>query len=84
MAEKKLMFADVKEDILTALNKVRTEAGITETVGLVDGFINSSLHTEVTDSIIIGGPIVPMIMLVGKNTGRIYLFALNILLPGRV
>lgn len=80
----KLKFADVKEDILAALENLPEESGITEKVGLVDGFINNPLSRELTDSLIIGGPTVPMVLLVGEKTGRIYLFALKALLSGRV
>ena len=80
----KIVFADIKQDILTALKNLPKEAGIIEQVGLVDGFINNPLSRELTDSIIIGGPSVPMILLVGEKTGRVYLFALKVLLPGRV
>lgn len=80
----KIVFADVKQDILDALQKLPQDAGITEKVGLVDGFINNPLSRELSDSIIIGGPSVPMILLVGETTGRVYFFALKILLPGRV
>ena len=80
----KIIFADVKQDILDALQKLPQDAGITEKVGLVDGFINNPLSRELSDSIIIGGPSVPMVLLVGETTGRVYFFALKILLPGKV
>lgn len=80
----KIKFADVKEDILAAIKNLPKESGITEKVGLVDGFINNPLSRELTDSLIIGGPTVPMVLLVGEKTGRIYFFALKALLSGRV
>jgi hypothetical protein len=81
---KKLIFADVKDDILAALNKVRDDAGITEPVGLIDGFITNPISGELVNAILVGGPCVPMVMLVGEKTGRLYFFALKTLLPGRV
>ena len=84
MKEKKIIFEDVKEEILAALNKVRDDAGITEPVGLIEGFFNNQLNTEPTNKLFLSGPYVPMVMLVGEKTGRLYLFALKALLPGRV
>jgi hypothetical protein len=81
---KKLIFEDVKEEILAALNNLPDEVGITETVGLVDGFITNPVSGELTNSLLIGGPCLPMVMLVGEKTGRIYFFALKTLLPNRV
>jgi len=79
----KLIFADVKQEILAALNKQREDLGITETVGLVDGFINNPLSREVSNTLMIGGPTVPMIILVGEKSGRVYPFALKVLLPDK-
>jgi hypothetical protein len=80
----KIAFADIKQDILEALKKLPEDAGITEGVDLVDGFINNPLNKDLTDSIMIGGPTVPMILLVGQKSGRVYLFALKRLLPGKI
>ena len=78
---KKVVFSELKNEILEALNKVIADAGITEKVGLVDGFLNDPVTHELTDSLVIGGPRVPMVMLIGEKSGRVYLFALKILLP---
>lgn len=77
----KIVFASIKQRILEALEAAVKESGINETVGLVDGFLNDPVTHELTDSLVIGGPRVPMVMLVGEKSGRVYLFALKILLP---
>lgn len=78
---KKVFFADVKQDILKALNNLPKDVGITEKVGLVDGFVSNPVTGEVTNSLMIGGPTLPMIVVIGEKSGRVYFFALKILLP---
>ncbi len=39
------------------------------------------LQSEITGNITIGGPFIPMVGVVGKTSGRIYTYALKILLP---
>jgi hypothetical protein len=43
--------------------------------------MNEPFSKEISSSFVIGGPTVPMIMLLGNNSGQIYLFALKIILP---
>jgi hypothetical protein len=81
---KKLLFADIKQELLEVLEKLLQDTDIKEKVGLVDGFVNDPVSNELTDALVIGGPRVPMVMLVGEKTGRVYLFALKVLLPGRI
>jgi hypothetical protein len=78
--EKKVIkFEDVKKDILDALNNRRIK--ITEPVTLLEGFVNEPFAKELSSSFLIGGPTVPMIMLLGDESGQIYLFALKAILP---
>ena len=39
------------------------------------------MYKELTGAFVIGGPTIPMIAVVGNNSGRIYFFALKALLP---
>ena len=48
---------------------------------LVDGFFMLGFQKEISGSFVIGGPSVPAVAIVGKTTGRIYYFALKVLLP---
>lgn len=73
-------FADKKQDILKELEKRLADSGISEDVTLIDGFVNQPVYMELTDSLVLGGPTIPMIMLLGKKSGRIYLFALKAIL----
>jgi hypothetical protein len=79
---KKFVFSDMRQEIIEELEKLikNDKARIEEKVGLVDGFVKDPVSNELTSDIIIGGPMVPMVMLVGEETGRVYLFALKILL----
>lgn len=75
-------FDDVKEKILAKLNELdmQKKLGLTEKVSLVEGIINQPLNTKVTGNVVVGGPVVPTIALVGVETGRLYFFALRALL----
>lgn len=76
----KINFTEYKQKILDALTS-KGNLGITEPVTLIDGFINQPISNELSGNIVIGGPAIPMIMLIGNNTGRIYFFALKAVLP---
>lgn len=79
---KKIKFTDIKQDLLAELNKRIAEGklNLPEKVDIVDGFLNSPISMELSGDLIIGGPSIPMIMLVGQS-GQIYFFALRALLP---
>lgn len=76
-----IKFSEIKQKIIDALNSRASELGIAEPITLIDGFINQPLQTEYTGGMIIGGPAVPMIAVVGNKSGRMYFFALKALLP---
>lgn len=81
---KKVTFESIKQEIQNALSqKLKGVPFAGETTGftLVDGFINAPLQQEIGGSLVIGGPAVPMVAIVGNSTGRIYYFALKALLP---
>jgi hypothetical protein len=82
--EKTIKFAEIKDQILAALEtrSQKKSFGIEEKATLVEGFLNEPFSKELTNSIVIGGPTVPMIMLVGNESGKIYFFALKALVPG--
>ncbi len=48
---------------------------------LVEGFITQPLNKEISGSLIIGGPAIPLVAIVGNSSGRIYYFALKALIP---
>lgn len=76
-----IKFSEYKQRIIDALNSRSSQLGITEPITLVDGFVNQPLQTEFTGGLVIGGPAIPMVAVVGNNSGRIYYFALKALLP---
>lgn len=75
----KIIFEEYKQRIIDAL-KQKGNLGIQEPVTLVDGFVNQPIQKEISGSLMIGGPAIPMIMLLGNNTGRVYFFALKAIL----
>ena len=81
MENKSLKFVDYKDKIIKALQDKHVSLGIQEPVTLVDGFFNQPVYKEFTGAFVIGGPTIPMIAVVGNNSGRIYFFALKALLP---
>lgn len=81
---KKIIFENIKEDILSAIrgNKnISSNISEPDGVTLIDGFINQPIQKELTGNFVLGGPSIPMICVVGNNTGRLYFFALKALLP---
>ncbi|ADG25270.1 TPA: hypothetical protein JBI72_01310 [Legionella pneumophila] len=76
-----IKFTDYREKIIQELNNKKVFLGINEPVSLIDGFINQPIQQELSGNIVIGGPTIPMVAVVGNNSGRIYYFALKALLP---
>jgi len=77
-----IKFADIKQDLLTELNKRISEGKLKfpEKVDIVDGFLNSLITPELSGTFVLGGQSIPMVILVGQS-GQIYFFALRALLP---
>jgi hypothetical protein len=78
----RIKFEDIKEKILMELDKRFKDMEINEPVTLVDGFVNQPVYMELSDSFVIGEPTIPMVMLLGNQSGRIYFFAFNAILEG--
>lgn len=80
--ENQMKFSDYKNAIVAALNGRLAESklGISESVDLVDGFFMQSFQ-DTLDGIQLGGKSIPSIVLVGKDSGRLYFIALKALLP---
>ena len=80
---KTIKFSEIKKDLITVLNeKLKTEElHLTEKVTIIDGFINQPLSMELSGSFVIGGPAIPLIVLIGDESGRVYYFALKAILP---
>jgi hypothetical protein len=76
-----IKFSDYKQQIIDTLNAKEAQLGISEPITLIEGFINQPLQKEFTGGLVIGGPAIPMIAVVGNNSGRIYYFALKALIP---
>jgi len=77
-------FNSIKNELQNALQeRIRLTHLVGETAGftLVEGFLNSPLQTEISGSLVIGGPNIPMVAIVGNSSGRMYFFALKAVLP---
>lgn len=78
-----IKFSDIKTELQTALSEklkltpILGEAGFT----LIEGFMTSSLNGELSNNLIIGGQSIPTVGIVGNTSGRIYTFALKVILP---
>jgi hypothetical protein len=48
---------------------------------LVDGFIMQAIQETLGEGLVLGGPAIPMVAIVGNATGRVYFFAFKALLP---
>ncbi|MCT4599731.1 MAG: hypothetical protein N4A32_02395 [Marinifilaceae bacterium] len=77
-----ILYEDYKEQIIEAINKKLAERNIVDKDGftLVDGFVNLPLHQELGE-MVLGGPTIPAIAIVGNDSGLVYTFALKKLLP---
>jgi len=76
----KIVFDDaMRQRLITALDSSLEQLGISEPVTLIDGFVNQPFSMELSNSVIIGGPTIPMVILLG-DSGRIYLFAVKAIL----
>ena len=76
-------FENHKQEITNAIHAKLQAVPITGENGftLVDGFIMQPLSGELSGNIIIGGPTIPLVALVGNTSGRMYYFALKVLIP---
>jgi hypothetical protein len=79
----KKTFEELKPKIQEAIENKLKQSPIQGEEGfiLIDGFFMQTLQKETSGSFVIGGPSVPSVAVVGKTTGRIYFFALKVLLP---
>lgn len=81
MSEKNvLQFSEIKERLIGALETNEEVKKIGEPITLLNGFVNQTFTTEITSDYMIGGPRVPIIMLIGNESGRVYYFALKAIL----
>lgn len=79
-------FEEYKNKILDALkNKCDSTKGCRicnePNLTLIDGFINQPISKQVSGSIVVGGPTMPLIATACKNCGNVQYFALKALLP---
>lgn len=76
--KKIIKFEEIRKEIVSALEE--RKISINESVTLLDGFVNEPFGKELSDSIVLGGPTIPMVMLIGNESGQVYFFALKAIL----
>lgn len=76
-----IKFEEYKQRITDAVQARLQAAPIAGENGftLVEGFIMQPLTNEVSGSLVLGGPTIPLVAVVGNTSGRIYYFALKAL-----
>lgn len=72
-------FPVLKSEIIKVLKENPTN--IKEPVYLLDGFIMAKFKPVLNGKYQVGGPTVPMVMLIGQESGTVYHFSLRALLP---
>lgn len=75
-------FKKHKSDIEKAINKKLADGILSDKKGftLIEGFINMPLQDQL-GGMVLGGPSIPTVAIVGNDSGLIYTFALKALLP---
>ena len=83
MNSKIINFNEIKDDILKVIHNKNLDKKLhlPETVTLIDGFVNQPMSIELTDTFVIGNRKLPMILLLGSDSGQIYYFSLQAILP---
>ena len=82
----KIKFSDYKNKIIETLNPKLERFKSFEPDGfyIIDGFVNIPIQTELNNTVMVGGPSIPVVVLVGISTGKFYNFALKSILPDLV
>ena len=80
-----IRFSDYKDRIISALEargySFRGSDITLPKYSIIDSFINQPIQSEISGNVIIGGPSLPMVMIIENATGRLEFFALKALLP---
>ena len=78
-----LLWEDIEHELIEALYSRAEELRPTEPKGfsLIRGFFMQPVQSSLSGGIVIGGPTIPVVGLVGNKSGQIYYYALKVLLP---
>jgi hypothetical protein len=77
-----IRFEDIKDELRAEINKRIKYIDLGERLTLFKGFIKIHYEPEgLSPECILGGPAIPMVILVGEDSGQLYFFALKKLLP---
>ncbi len=81
--KKDIKFEDYKTELQEAIKKRANQAIFSneKDLNLIDGFILQPIQQTIGNSIIVGGPQVPLVAVVGVSSGKVYYFAVKALLP---
>ena len=77
-----IKFSEIESELKEIIkNKYCILQSKREGFAIVQGFFNTPIHQALEGNIIIGGPSVPMVAIVGQESGLIHFFALKVLMP---
>jgi hypothetical protein len=78
-SSKRISFEELRPKILSSLKSKPLE--LKEPLTLIDGFLIGTFSTEISSVVTLGGPTIPMVMLLGDHTKQVYFFPLKSILP---
>jgi hypothetical protein len=82
--KKKIEFKDIKHELGLKLNDLLKGgfiSGEDDGFTMIEGILMQPIQNEISSSLMLCGPTVPSVAIVGNKSGRIYYFALKKLLP---
>ena len=74
-------FQNIQADILDA---VKTKAGLVGSWTVLDSFANQFIQKEISGNVLIGGPTIPLVIVMNTLTGEIKYFSLKFLLGDKI
>lgn len=80
----KIKFSEIKTEISNALEEKFKKNPIPENpkLVLINGFVSLPVYQDFSSTeVMLGGPSIPLIGVIGMNTGQVYTFPLKAILP---
>lgn len=74
-------FPSYQSDILEAL---KTKAGLSGNWTIMDFFVNQPIQKEISGNLTIGGPALPLVLVMNQTTGEMKYFSLKFLLGDKI
>jgi len=78
--DKAIIFTTIRPKLIDMTKEIARKSNIKEEITLVDGFVKQEFSLLLTPKFMLGGPVIPMVMFLGNQSGQIYYFALKSLM----